>query len=195
MSTDEILAVVAKDEPFFRNSGGGLTLSGGEPTLHLDFCVDLARKAREQEIHVLLETCGLFAWEHFAQNLLPHLNAVYFDLKLYDDEAHLRFCGVHNIRILDNFRRLLTVAIEYGMTLLPRIPLVPEITATEANLRAWAAFLLEQGVQKLALLPYNPTWHAKARGLGAAPEYENAKWMTDDDLARCLGYFAELEIL
>ncbi len=166
-TVEEVVRIALRDKPFFDNSKGGVTLSGGEPTMHMDYVADLARGLKEEKIHVLLETCGFFPYDRFRELLLPHLDAVYFDLKIFDDARHRTYCGASNNRILDNFRSLAHEATGSGLALLPRIPLVPGITDTDDNLHSIAAFLQECRVSKVDLLPYNPLWHDKCRSIGA----------------------------
>ncbi|MBW2455755.1 MAG: glycyl-radical enzyme activating protein, partial [Deltaproteobacteria bacterium] len=153
---DELLALLLRDQAFYRNSGGGVTLSGGEATLFGDYAGALARRLREAGAHVLLETCGHFEWRRFATQLLPYLDTIYFDLKLADPSAHERWCGRDNGLILENLDRLLEDREEQRLEVLVRVPLVPNVTCTEANLTAIATLLRGRGAQRVALLPYNP---------------------------------------
>ncbi len=173
---------IARDEPFFRHSNGGVTLSGGEPTMFIPYAARLAEVLRAKQIHVLLESCGHFAWQPFAEHLLPHLSAVYIDIKLADPEHHRRYTGRGNQRILDNLRNL---AAGDGYELLPRVPLVPGITDDASNLEAIAALLRQLELPRVALLQYNPLWLDKRRALGLELSYEHDEWMAAERLARC----------
>ncbi|MBI5487004.1 MAG: glycyl-radical enzyme activating protein [Deltaproteobacteria bacterium] len=175
-----------RDRPFYDASGGGVTLSGGEATLHLGFAADLARRLAAHGVHVLLETCGWFDGERFERELLPHLGAVYFDLKLADPADHLRFAGRDNERILGNLARLSRTAPE---RLLVRVPLVPGITDTNANLRALADIVRVLGLPRVALLPYNPLWLPKRRALGLDMPYDHGAWMSAGDVEACAEVF------
>jgi pyruvate formate lyase activating enzyme len=166
MTKAAIVDQVLKDKPFFVTSGGGVTLSGGEPTLAMDFLSGFLQDLKTNGLHCLLETCGLFDPERFKKLIYPHLDAIYFDLKFFDEDLHKQFCGVSNTNILVNFANLLTLAREDGKVLLPRIPLVPSITDTDANLRKIAAFLQSLQVTKTVLLAYNPLWPEKSAKLG-----------------------------
>lgn len=166
MTGAAIIEQVLKDKPFFITSGGGVTLSGGEPTLAMDFLSGLLQDMKTNGLHCLLETCGLFDLTRFRKLIYPHLDAIYFDLKLFDESLHKRFCGVSNIPILANFAHLLTLTREDGKALLPRIPLVPSITDTDDNLRKIASFLQSLHVTKASLLAYNPLWPEKGAKLG-----------------------------
>jgi len=166
MSVAEILETVLKDRVFFRNSGGGVTLSGGEPTLPPAFAGDLLCNLKREGIHTLLETCGLFDWPTFEKMLYPFLDAVYFDIKLMDDTKHRHYCGTSNKGIVNNFSRLFQCSRESGVEILPRIPLIPGITDTNENLRAIVAYLKSLYVEKAELLDYHPMWREKNRTLG-----------------------------
>ncbi len=193
MPVDEVMAAVLRDKPFFDTSGGGVTLSGGEPTLFMDFSSELLGILKKKKVHTLLETCGLFDWESFEEKMAPHLDAVYFDIKIMDAANHKKYCGVPNDRILANFEKLLKLAAKKKMVLLPRTPLVPGITDTEENLSAIAAYLEGLGVRKSALLPYNPMWHEKSGKIGAedvlARKAEASKWMERGKIESCRAIF------
>jgi pyruvate formate lyase activating enzyme len=181
---EALCARLLRDQVFWRRSGGGVTLSGGEPTLHVEVAGELAARLRTHGVHVLLETCGHFAWEPFSRHLLPHLQTIFFDLKLADPDEHRRFTGRGNAPIHENLRRL---ARRGGVELVPRIPLVPGITDGEANLDALASLVREAQLTRVTLLPYNPLWLDKRRALGHELPYQHAALMSEADLLRCRG--------
>lgn len=133
-------------------SGGGVTFSGGEPLLQAEFCIALAQRLRGK-LHLALETCGYAAHDVFVKTALL-FDFVMMDLKLMDEEAHLRYTGVSNRQILKNAAWLM----ESGIPFLFRTPLIPGITDTRENLAAVAAFAKEARVE---LLPYNTLAAAK----------------------------------
>ena len=147
----EIVSVALRDAPFYKNSGGGLTLSGGEPTLQPDFCEAILRRCRAEDIHTAVETCGLAHWEVF-ERLAPHVCLWLYDVKVVDSEKHRELTGAPNDMILTNVRKLC----ERGAKLLVRLPLVPGMNDSAEDLRALAAFLEEikpsEGVE---ILPYH----------------------------------------
>ena len=179
---DELVALLLRDAPFYRRSGGGVTLSGGEPALASAHSGRVARELRARDVHVLLETCGHFDWDRFSQHLLPHLNTIWFDLKLADPARHQRATGRSNTLIHDNLRRLIALG---TVELLPRIPLVPGLTDDTDNLASLATFVRELGLRRIALLPYNPLWVPKRRALGLPLDYAHEAWMSADEIARC----------
>ncbi|GAB6097952.1 glycyl-radical enzyme activating protein [Desulfatiferula olefinivorans] len=173
LSVDDIMARVLPDLPFFKVGGGGVTVSGGEATLHMDFLHDLLSALKSQGIHTLLETCGQFDLARFMDRIYPLIDTIYYDIKIMDPRAHKRFCGVLNDRILANFKALAERARADQKDLLSRTPLVPGITDTDDNLFAVAAFLKAQGIGRTALLDYNPLWHDKIDTLGAKDPYKH----------------------
>jgi len=185
---DELGHELGRDEPFFRRSGGGVTLSGGEPAVFARFAGELASRLRSSGAQVLLETSGYFRWGPFAEHLLPHLSAIYFDLKLEDEQEHRLHTGRSNRLILENLARLRRSP---GIELLVRVPLVPGITDAARNLVAIAQRLRALEIGRVALLPYNPTWLAKRRSLGLPLGYGHESWMAAPDIARCREIMAQ----
>lgn len=179
---DELAARLLRDETFYRRSGGGVTLSGGEPGLFPEFAGAVAAKLKARSVHVLLETCGQFSWAPFAQHLLPNVATVYFDLKIADPVRHLRHVGRGNDVIHGNFERLVAAG---AADVLPRIPLVPGLTDDPENLKALAGLVRKVGLVRVALLPYNPLWVSKRSALGLGLPYQHADWMRAEEVARC----------
>jgi len=198
MTVDEIVRVVEKDIPFFRNSGGGVTFSGGEPTLFMDFTARLAAELRRKGIPVLLETCGLFNFDAFIERIYPNLAMIYYDIKIIDGDDHRRHCGQPNDVILENFRKLTGRCRDGGIAVLPRIPLIPGLTATEENLSAIAGFLRGQGAMKVALLQNNPLWFEKNEMLGRAADAGNddmRSWIGRERMGLIRAIFKDFEIV
>jgi pyruvate formate lyase activating enzyme len=183
MTVDDVFHRVAIDQPFFQATGGGVTLSGGEPTQQMAFASALLQRFRQAGIHTAIETCGLFSFPAFSAHLLPYLDLIYFDFKLLDDNASRRYTGAPSRPILDNFEQLLKVA---NIPVVPRIPLVPGITATEENLSAIAAYLRGQGIRHCALLSYNPLWQDKLKRVGRGSPYRHAAFMSSAEEAHCV---------
>jgi pyruvate formate lyase activating enzyme len=193
MDSADIVRRVLRDKPFYEKSGGGVTFSGGEPTLQMESASSLAQALEKESVAVLLETCGHFNLERFDALLYPWLDAIYFDLKLYDSDEHHRWCGVPNRVILENFAELHARSLRGGVKLLPRIPLIPGVTATESNLRAFAELLKKLDVPRVRLLPYNPIWAEKVAKIGMAmPENLDPGWdgwMPREEIRRCEAIF------
>ena len=188
MTRAAVVDQVLKDKSFFTTSGGGVTCSGGEPTLAMDFLSELLQTLKTHGIHCLLETCGLFDRDRFTDLVYPHLDAIYYDLKFFDEALHKRFCGVGNAVILANFTHLLNLARKDGKDFLPRIPLVPGLTDTDDNLRAIASFLRSLQITKAGLLAYNPLWPEKSVKLGYDSSGINQsmkQWLPAEKIHHC----------
>jgi len=183
----ELLDILSRDAVFYGNSGGGVTFSGGEPTLHPEFLESLLEGLNERDIHVCLETCGYCPSDDFLAAVLPHIDLVYFDLKFFDSELHKRYCGADNAPILRNFEALCREAPE---RVLPRIPLIPGITATTDNLTALRDHLKSLNRTKIGLLPYNPLWIGKPATLGKDARYRRSEWMTKEEKAEAKEIFS-----
>jgi pyruvate formate lyase activating enzyme len=186
IALDELLYRLLQDRPFYRSSGGGVTLSGGEPTMQMEFAGALLKALKAEGIHTAIETCGFFNYRNFSQQLLPWLDLIYFDLKLMDDTDSRRHTGQSNRLILDNFMQL---AQQSAVPVIPRVPLIPGLTTTEENLQSIAKFLDANGISAATLLPYNPLWHDKAEKLGRASPYQRKTFMTQDEQQLCVASF------
>jgi pyruvate formate lyase activating enzyme len=160
---EELIDLLVRDVAFYRASGGGVTLSGGEPTLHMEYTGDILRRLKERGIHTAIETNGFFPWDLFRDAILPNVDLIMMDVKLADPEKHREYTGESNAMIMENLRR---IAREYPSLLLPRVPLVPGFTATTENLVATGSLFRVLGLARYVLLPYNPTWFHKAAAIG-----------------------------
>ena len=155
----EIVARASRLRPFFDHSGGGLTLTGGEPTMQPEFAQAVLAGCRARGIHTAIETCGACSWETL-EGLLAHTDLVLHDLKLMDDDEHRKWTGASNAHILHNAARLPADRTCF------RVPLIPGITETDENLSAIFAFLRGIGATGVELLPFNPSSAAKYEWLG-----------------------------
>ncbi len=159
VSADTIIAKAKRMKPFFDHSGGGITLTGGEVTYQPDFAAEILAGCREEKIHTVIETSGACHWSRL-ELLLRHTDLVLYDLKLIDDMEHRRWVGASNRQILENAARLVDHHVQI------RVPLIPDITDTEENLRGIFSFMRRVGLSSVALLPYNPSSPAKYDWLG-----------------------------
>jgi pyruvate formate lyase activating enzyme len=170
-AVEEVLAELGPEQPLYRNSGGGVTFSGGEPFTHAAFALELTRRLRRDRVHVAAETCGHFSPDGDAITLLGELDLAIYDLKVFDEQRHREYCGVGNALIKSNFTNL---ARDRRVPLWPRIPLIPGVTDTIDNLEQWADFLEQVAISYLTLVPYHNLGAAKRRWLGLpqAPAFE-----------------------
>jgi len=178
MAVDEIVEKIIKDKPFYDTSGGGVTLYGGEPTINMEFTSKLIQEFKKNDIHVLVETCGQFNYDNFMKLIYPHTDMIYYDIKIIDEAEHKKHCGVNNKKILENFSKLHEKYLAGGVEILPRTPLIPDITDTVKNMEDIARFYTSNKVKKTDLLSYNPLWHEKNSKIGIENEFSNEEKMT-----------------
>jgi pyruvate formate lyase activating enzyme len=151
VTAEQLVDELTRDSAFFRRSGGGVTIGGGEPTAQAEFVADVLGLCKRRYLHTAMETCGHVEWERL-ERLLEYLDLVYVDLKHMDDERHRDFTGVSNELILENVKRSAA-----RCSVIVRIPVVPGFNDTEENIRATAGFAasLGDGFEHLELLPYH----------------------------------------
>lgn len=135
-TADELLVELLKDAVFYETSGGGITFSGGEPLLQVDFLANLLPRCCQAGLHVALDTCGAVSWGHYAQ-VLPWTNLVLLDLKIMDGERHHAATGVNNTVILENAERMAALRIPMWI----RTPVIPGYTNDLDNIRAIGQFI------------------------------------------------------
>jgi pyruvate formate lyase activating enzyme len=162
-SEGEIVEVLMRDQAYYRHSGGGVTLSGGECTAFPEFAGELLRRLRAGGIHTAIETCGEYSPAEFATRILPSVDLILFDVKLADSQAHRAATGRGNQRIWSNLKHLLALCPERVQV---RIPIIPGVTDGRDNLAALADRVAQLGGRHLTLLPYNPLGATMAKSLG-----------------------------
>ena len=179
MDTEEVMAEILQDLPYYRNSGGGVTLSGGEVTCQPDFALELLRACRRQGIPTALETNLLAPWAVY-EKLLPELDLLMFDVKVYDEEKHKKWTGVSNRAILENARRA-AAALPY----LVRTPVIPGVNDTAEEIGAIAGFVHSLGgdLQYYELLRFNPLGEGKYTALDMANDFAGVRPGPEADIA------------
>ncbi len=151
-TVDDVLKSVEQDMLFYSRSGGGMTLSGGEPLFQKDFSLSLLREARKRRIKTCIETCGMVPWENMNQ-ASEFLNYVIFDIKHINSEKHKEFTHAGNERILENFANLAKKHPE--KEILCRTPIIPGFNNTEDDIRDICNFIKEFPNVKYEMLPYH----------------------------------------
>jgi pyruvate formate lyase activating enzyme len=161
MSIDDVLREVRKDTVFYRTSGGGVTLGGGEPTVWSPFAAGLLRELKAEGMHTALETCGQAPYDEI-EPLLPHLDLVLYDVKHMDAAQHEAHTGVTNEMILANLERLAREEVE----IIVRVPVVPGINDEAENIARTAEYAARLGIAAVELLPYHRYAQDKYARLG-----------------------------
>jgi len=183
----ELAEQIVRDKPFFDRSGGGVTLTGGEPTASPDFLTALLDELGDRGIHRALETSGYYPVD-LNEELLPRVELFLFDVKHADPERHRRATGVGNRRILANLDRLLNRA---GVgRLVPRVPLVPGFNTTPRSLEAIAALLTDRGYSgEVHLMPFHGWARGKFERLGLESAYRSPEPLDDEARGRAVDVF------
>ena len=162
-TVDEVLAEAIKDKVFYEQSGGGLTLSGGEPLMQPEFVLAILQKAHELNLHTAIETEGYTSWQNLQKAAL-YLDYIFFDIKSLNNSKHLAQTGVHNDLIKRNFQKL--VAMYPQKTIHVRTPIIPDFNDSVEDIEAILDFLAPYPQVKYELLKYHRFGVGKYKTLG-----------------------------
>ncbi len=180
ISLEELVEIVVRDKPFYDNSGGGATISGGEPTMQINFLLELLKALKKQGIHAAIETCGYFN-EDLIGELVKYVDLFLFDIKLIDNEKHKEFTDVSNEKILTNFSKILSKV--GSERIIPRIPLIPGVNTDVSTIQHIITFLLEINYNgQIHLMPYNKLTKTKYEKVGMGDLYKDMGDLTDENL-------------
>jgi pyruvate formate lyase activating enzyme len=151
MTVSEVMAEIEKDIPFFDESGGGVTFSGGEPLLQPDFLLALLRACKDKEIHTVLDTCGFASWK-VLDKIREYVDLFLYDLKIMDEARHQEYTGMSNKLILKNLRMLS----ERAHDIVLRLPIIPGVNDSDENLRQIGDFAAAlPHLNGVEILPYH----------------------------------------
>ena len=157
VSVEEVMVELRKDIPFYENSEGGITLSGGEPLHQHEFARAVFEQCKQEDLHTALDTSGQAPWRILEQ-VLPHVDLVLFDLKHIDEDSHKSLTGSTNRLILQNLEK----TGEYGVPIEIRMPIIPGVNDTREAIERAAQFLVTvEGVGRVELLPYHRLGESK----------------------------------
>ena len=162
MTVDEVVTEVMRDGVFYEQSGGGVTVSGGEPLMQAGFVEAVLRTLKHEGIHTTLDTSG-YAGRETLLRIAEYVDLFLWDLKTMDDRVHKEYTGVSNAVILDN----LSALSQAGSRVIVRFSLIPGVNDSESNVRAMGEFVASlDGVSRIDILPYHEVWLDKYMGLG-----------------------------
>ncbi|MDY6835790.1 MAG: glycyl-radical enzyme activating protein [Chloroflexota bacterium] len=186
VTVGEVITEVEKDKPFYKNSGGGMTLSGGDPLAQPDFTLSLLQAAQAREINTCLDTSGYAPWETL-EKMIDYIDFFLWDIKHMDSAAHKDWSGVGNELILDNLKKVA----ERKKKIRIRVPIITGINDTNENLLATAQFVqsLGESIQGVDLLPYHPWAGAKYRLFGIDYPFPAGEGYNEERLLELLGIF------
>jgi pyruvate formate lyase activating enzyme len=177
-SIEEVVKELEKDEIFYKNSGGGITISGGEPTMYPRFTLGLLKRCKESGYHTTLDTCGYVKWENLEQ-ILRYVDLVLYDLKHMNSEKHREQTGVPNELIHENLKRM----DEIDQTYIIRVPLIPECNDSKEDIEDMARFLsMLKNIKYIELLPYHQFGISKYGQLGIEYRLKDLRPLTPEHL-------------
>lgn len=169
-TVDELLKELKKDELFYQTSGGGVTFSGGECMLQIDFLEQMLRRCKDAGLSTAVDTAGEVSFERF-ERILPFTDLFLYDIKAADSDTHKKYVGVDNALIFANLKKLQ----EKGARIWIRIPIIEGVNATVAEMQKINALLKASGgIERVELLPYHKLGGNKYKALGRTPQVFSA---------------------
>jgi pyruvate formate lyase activating enzyme len=186
VTVEDLMKNVLPDKTFFRESDGGVTVTGGEALMQAEFVALFLQECVEFGLHTCIDTSGAVSWGNF-EKVLPYTKMFLYDVKMMDEELHKRYIGASNCIILENLKKL-------GETKVPievRVPVIPNINDDEKQLRSIAEFLCDiPVVESVRLLPYNELTHTKYSLIGKMSSAPQARKQTKEVMLRYGELFA-----
>jgi pyruvate formate lyase activating enzyme len=179
MTVAEVLVEVEKDRPFYRRSGGGITVGGGEPLAQPGFTVALLEAAQDEYLHTALETSGHVRWEQL-EAVLGHVDQLHYDVKHMDPERHRELTGQSNELILNNLERVLSIKEPQDVVI--RIPVIPGCNDDVENISESAKFVASLGYTQIELMPYHMMGVSKYGQYGMAYRLDGLKPAQEENL-------------
>lgn len=178
VTVDEVLPKLLEDRAFYECSGGGVTLSGGEPLMQPEFCVALLSELKKEGIDTAVDTCGSVSAEAIKE-ILPYTDTFLYDIKQMDPEKHKKLTGQPNELILSNLQYISSSNRKIEI----RIPFVPGCNNDTANLKSCGEFLSKlKGIAKVRLLPYHDYARSKYASLNMTDTMPDVDIPTDEEL-------------
>jgi len=173
-TVDEVVKEVLKDRIFYEKSNGGVTVSGGEPLLQIDFVEELLKKLKKENIHTAVDTCGAVSFE-ILERASKFTDLFLYDLKLMDDEKHKEYVGTSNKNIIENLKKLSKIHQNINI----RLPIIEGVNADVSHIENVLELIDGLNIKKVNLLPYHDIGKHKYKKLGLT--YEDAKMLTPSD--------------
>lgn len=184
MTVEEVFEKLMDDEPFYRRSNGGITLSGGECTLYAEFVIKLLKKLKEHHIHTAIETCGYCSWDKF-EKILRYVDLVLFDIKVPDDDKCRFYTGQSNALIFENLKKIREINKEVVL----RFPMIPGVNDDENSLRMVAEIAIKNHIKRLNIMPFHQLGSSKWKAIGRPYMFENLEPPKDKDIKYAMDLF------
>lgn len=179
MSVEAVFVEIEKDLPFYKRSGGGLTLSGGEPFLQADFIKELLKMSAKRGIHTAVDTSGYTQWSSIEQSL-EYIDLFLYDIKHMDLVVHQKGTRVSNKLILENLQKLLKL----GKNIVLRLPLIPDFNTSKEDLEQIAVFAGQAGAKEIRILPYHKYGSGKYKKIGKKYALDGLQVMDEQDVEK-----------
>lgn len=190
VSVDEILPELLQDRDFYETSDGGVTLSGGEPLSQIDFCEELLKKLKKENINTAVDTCGFASWESI-KRIIPFTDIFLYDIKHMNSDKHYEYTGQHNELIIENLKKLN----ECDKKIEIRVPLIPSYNDDENNLREMANLFKDMKmIDRIKILPYHEFARTKYASIGMKDTMPKVNIPTEEDLSRVVSIFKAYNI-
>lgn len=187
---DEVMKEIEKDLPFYEESNGGATFSGGEPMLQIDFLQSLLSECKKKDINTAIDTTGHAPFGNF-EKIYDHTDIFLYDLKLMDDKIHFEYCGVSNELIHENLKNLSF----RGNKIILRLPIIPPITDTEENISQTISFISTlKNIREIDLLPFHSTAKSKYERMQKENKVVNLVPPTKEHMSELKYRFSQLGI-
>lgn len=186
ITVKELMKNILKDQIFYDQSKGGVTFSGGEPMIQVDFLEAALKECKEHDIHTIIDTCGHAPWESF-ERVVPYTDLFLFDLKHIDSEEHKKYTGVGNELILQNMKKLS----DLRKNLFIRMPIIPGINDSRETIDRTIKFLKQINMMQVNLLPYHRMGMDKYKRLNKKYKLEDLKEPTPTQMKELSECFKE----
>ena len=193
LTVEEAMEELRRDLPFYKTSGGGITLSGGEPMRQVEFSASVLEGCRAEAIHTALDTSGYAPWDDY-EKVLPFVDLVLYDFKHADPAAHRTYTGVSNEIIRENLRRI----DERSVPIEVRIPVIPGINDDRGNIEATASVLKGlKNLVRVTLLPFHRLGESKYPRVGRSYKLDGLEPPTREHMEEVAGWIGAfgLEVL
>ncbi|MFZ2096284.1 MAG: glycyl-radical enzyme activating protein [Anaerolineales bacterium] len=190
VTVNQLMAEIERDIPFYEQSGGGVTFTGGEPVQQSEFLAEALIACKEKQIHTIVDTCGYSSWENY-QAILPLVDLFLYDVKLMNSEKHIKYTSVPNKQILDNLKKLSGE----GVDIIVRVPLIPGINDGEENLEMCGLFLKRlPKLMGIEFIPYHEIGVAKYQALGMTYKLEKIITPTEGEISKAENLFTSYDL-
>lgn len=187
--TSEVMKEIGKDIPFYQQSKGGVTFSGGEPMLQMDFLNSLLNECKIMDINTAIDTSGYTEYKNF-ERVYDAADFFLYDLKLMNDDEHIKYTGVSNKIIHDNLRMLT----DAGNKVILRVPIIPTITDTAQNIDEMISFIASlKNILEINLLPFHSTANSKYEKMKKENKLPNLSPLSDEEMEILKTKFLKLD--